>query len=195
MTVIITAHLFSITSADGTRKFCCCCPLRHTNICSITSVLTQQSRVHSTVLFLFNSYRWFPNQRGVSGFGVPPTRRRAPQEQAGGGGGRHNWGQGFRLGEDWGCPTAKLLRTPMLIRHIIKHGCCRTQVCISLGFGSVFISLLLTMNEKRAIAQSSFTPRQRVCDLVPHTVTEFLTGHKQPCRKSSSGNVCVKETI
>ncbi|KAK3551436.1 hypothetical protein QTP70_017313 [Hemibagrus guttatus] len=46
-------------------------------------------------------YRWFPNRRGgVSGFGVPPTRRRDPQEQAGGGGGRHNWGQGFRLGED-----------------------------------------------------------------------------------------------
>ncbi|KAF7708114.1 hypothetical protein HF521_017171 [Silurus meridionalis] len=48
-------------------------------------------------------YQWFPNRRGgVSGFGVQPTRRRAPQEQAGGGGGggRHNWGQGFRLGED-----------------------------------------------------------------------------------------------
>ncbi|KAG8010269.1 Derlin-1 [Nibea albiflora] len=51
-------------------------------------------------------YRYFPNRRGgVSGFGVPPTRRPAAQEQAGGGGGgggggrgRHNWGQGFRLG-------------------------------------------------------------------------------------------------
>ncbi|XP_041798466.1 derlin-1 [Chelmon rostratus] len=45
-------------------------------------------------------YRYFPNRRGgVSGFGVPPTRRPAVQEQAGGGGGgRHNWGQGFRLG-------------------------------------------------------------------------------------------------
>uniref|UniRef100_UPI003AAE4703 derlin-1 isoform X3 n=1 Tax=Centroberyx gerrardi TaxID=166262 RepID=UPI003AAE4703 len=45
-------------------------------------------------------YRFLPNRRGgVSGFGVPPTRRPAPQEQAGGGG-RHNWGQGFRLGDD-----------------------------------------------------------------------------------------------
>ncbi|XP_023266218.1 derlin-1 [Seriola lalandi dorsalis] len=50
-------------------------------------------------------YRYFPNKRGgVSGFGVPPSRRPAAQEQAGGGGGggggggRHNWGQGFRLG-------------------------------------------------------------------------------------------------
>uniref|UniRef100_A0A3Q3INL9 Derlin n=1 Tax=Monopterus albus TaxID=43700 RepID=A0A3Q3INL9_MONAL len=47
-------------------------------------------------------YRLFPTRRGgVSGFGVPPTRRPAAQEQAGqGGGGRHNWGQGFRLGDD-----------------------------------------------------------------------------------------------
>ncbi|CAI5662964.1 unnamed protein product [Oreochromis niloticus] len=44
-------------------------------------------------------YRFFPNRRGgVSGFGVPPTRRQAPQDNAGGFGGRHNWGQGFRLG-------------------------------------------------------------------------------------------------
>lgn len=44
----------------------------------------------------------FPNRRGgVSGFGVPPSRRPLPQEQAGGGGGgRHNWGEGFRLGDD-----------------------------------------------------------------------------------------------
>ncbi|KAF0045108.1 hypothetical protein F2P81_001637 [Scophthalmus maximus] len=42
---------------------------------------------------------------GVSGFGVPPTRRPAAQEPAaggggggGGGGGRYNWGQGNRLG-------------------------------------------------------------------------------------------------
>uniref|UniRef100_A0A672SDG3 Derlin n=1 Tax=Sinocyclocheilus grahami TaxID=75366 RepID=A0A672SDG3_SINGR len=42
-----------------------------------------------------------PNRRGgVSGFGVPPSRRPVPQEQPGGGGGRHNWGQGFRLGDD-----------------------------------------------------------------------------------------------
>lgn len=47
-------------------------------------------------------YRLFPNRRGgVSGFGVPPSRRPAAQEQAGGGGGgRHNWGQGFRLGDN-----------------------------------------------------------------------------------------------
>lgn len=50
-------------------------------------------------------YRFFPNRRGgVSGFGVPPSRRpAAAQEPAGGGaggfgGGRHNWGQGVRLG-------------------------------------------------------------------------------------------------
>ncbi len=46
----------------------------------------------------------FPNRRGgVSGFGVPPSRRPQPQEQpggGGGGGGRYNWGQGFRLGDD-----------------------------------------------------------------------------------------------
>ena len=48
-------------------------------------------------------YRFFPNTRGgVSGFGVPPSRRPAAQEQAGGGlRGRHNWGQGVRLGDDW----------------------------------------------------------------------------------------------
>ncbi|XP_064203928.1 derlin-1 [Anguilla rostrata] len=53
----------------------------------------------STPQFL---YRFFPSRRGgVSGFGVPPpSRRPAPQEQGGVGGGRHNWGQGFRLGDD-----------------------------------------------------------------------------------------------
>ncbi|KAM6910076.1 derlin-1 [Xenentodon cancila] len=51
-------------------------------------------------------YRFFPNRRGgVSGFGVPPSRRPTAQEQGGGGGGeggggRHNWGQGFRLGDE-----------------------------------------------------------------------------------------------
>lgn len=57
------------------------------------------------ILWCFFSlrYQMFPNRRGgVSGFGVPPSRRPVPQEQAGGGGGgRHNWGQGFRLGDDW----------------------------------------------------------------------------------------------
>ncbi|XP_065254046.1 derlin-1 [Emys orbicularis] len=44
-------------------------------------------------------YRWLPNRRGgVSGFGVPPASvRRAAEDQQGGG--RHNWGQGFRLGD------------------------------------------------------------------------------------------------
>ncbi|XP_038567973.1 derlin-1 isoform X1 [Micropterus salmoides] len=42
-------------------------------------------------------YRFFPNRRGgVSGFGVPPSRRPAAQEPAAGG--RYNWGQGNRLG-------------------------------------------------------------------------------------------------
>lgn len=48
-------------------------------------------------------YRYFPSRRGgVSGFGAPPSRRPVPQEQGGGGGrgGRHNWGQGFRLGDE-----------------------------------------------------------------------------------------------
>ncbi|KAG7277483.1 hypothetical protein CRUP_037354 [Coryphaenoides rupestris] len=53
-------------------------------------------------------YRLLPSRRGgVTGFGAPPARRAAPQEQPGGagagGGGvfrRHNWGQGFRLGDD-----------------------------------------------------------------------------------------------
>ncbi|XP_010129251.1 PREDICTED: derlin-1, partial [Buceros rhinoceros silvestris] len=50
----------------------------------------------STPQFL---YRWLPNRRGgVSGFGVPPaSMRRAAEDQQGGG--RHNWGQGFRLGD------------------------------------------------------------------------------------------------
>ncbi|XP_077384241.1 derlin-1 [Festucalex cinctus] len=55
----------------------------------------------STPQFL---YQLLPSRRGgVSGFGAPPPGRPAPQEQAGGGdrGGfrRHNWGQGFRLGD------------------------------------------------------------------------------------------------
>ncbi|KAM9797886.1 derlin-1 [Neosynchiropus ocellatus] len=46
-------------------------------------------------------YRFLPNRRGgVSGFGAPPSRRPAAPEQAAGGGRRHNWGQGFRLGDD-----------------------------------------------------------------------------------------------
>ncbi|KAG8570182.1 hypothetical protein GDO81_011133 [Engystomops pustulosus] len=45
-------------------------------------------------------YRWFPSRRGgVSGFGVPPASARRPADDQAGGGGRHNWGQGFRLGE------------------------------------------------------------------------------------------------
>ncbi|XP_054840619.1 derlin-1 [Eublepharis macularius] len=44
-------------------------------------------------------YRWLPNRRGgVSGFGVPPTSWRRPAEEHPGGG-RHNWGRGFRLGD------------------------------------------------------------------------------------------------
>lgn len=52
-------------------------------------------------------YRFFPSRRGgVSGFGAPPPRRPAAEGPAGGmgggggGGGRHNWGQGFRLGDE-----------------------------------------------------------------------------------------------
>ncbi|KPP66549.1 derlin-1-like, partial [Scleropages formosus] len=53
----------------------------------------------STPQFL---YRFFPSRRGgVSGFGVPPpSRRPVAQDQGGAGGGRHNWGQGFRLGDE-----------------------------------------------------------------------------------------------
>lgn len=50
----------------------------------------------STPQFL---YRWLPSRRGgVSGFGVPPASVRRAADQNGGGG-RHNWGQGFRLGD------------------------------------------------------------------------------------------------
>ncbi|XP_048848954.1 derlin-1 isoform X2 [Brienomyrus brachyistius] len=50
----------------------------------------------STPQFL---YRFFPSRRGgVSGFGIPPPSRRL--DQGGPEGGRHNWGQGFRLGQD-----------------------------------------------------------------------------------------------
>ncbi|KAL1767836.1 derlin-1 [Sigmodon hispidus] len=50
----------------------------------------------STPQFL---YRWLPSRRGgVSGFGAPPASMRRAADQNGGGG-RHNWGQGFRLGD------------------------------------------------------------------------------------------------
>uniref|UniRef100_A0A2K6F2C5 Derlin n=1 Tax=Propithecus coquereli TaxID=379532 RepID=A0A2K6F2C5_PROCO len=50
----------------------------------------------STPQFL---YRWLPSRRGgVSGFGVPPASMRRAADQNGGGG-RHNWRQGFRLGD------------------------------------------------------------------------------------------------
>ncbi|XP_006830747.1 PREDICTED: derlin-1 isoform X2 [Chrysochloris asiatica] len=50
----------------------------------------------STPQFL---YRWLPSRRGgVSGFGTPPASMRRAADQNGGGG-RHNWGQGFRLGD------------------------------------------------------------------------------------------------
>ncbi|KAK1332014.1 hypothetical protein QTO34_007691 [Cnephaeus nilssonii] len=50
----------------------------------------------STPQFL---YRWLPSRRGgVSGFGMPPASVRRAADQNGGGG-RHNWGQGFRLGD------------------------------------------------------------------------------------------------
>uniref|UniRef100_A0A6I8PCC9 Derlin n=1 Tax=Ornithorhynchus anatinus TaxID=9258 RepID=A0A6I8PCC9_ORNAN len=51
----------------------------------------------STPQFL---YRWLPSRRGgISGFGVPPASMRRAAEDQPGGGGRHNWGQGFRLGD------------------------------------------------------------------------------------------------
>uniref|UniRef100_A0A673U4Q5 Derlin n=1 Tax=Suricata suricatta TaxID=37032 RepID=A0A673U4Q5_SURSU len=50
----------------------------------------------STPQFL---YRWLPSRRGgVSGFGVPPASVRRAADQNGGGR-RHNWGQGFWLGD------------------------------------------------------------------------------------------------
>ena len=50
---------------------------------------------------LCSRYRWLPSRRGgVSGFGVPPASMRRAADQNGGGG-RHNWGQGFRLGDQW----------------------------------------------------------------------------------------------
>lgn len=60
---------------------------------------------------LYSRYRWLPSRRGgVSGFGVPPASMRRAADQNGGGG-RHNWGQGFRLGDQWGaCPPAMLSR-------------------------------------------------------------------------------------
>ncbi|TTQ07461.1 Derlin-1 [Bagarius yarrelli] len=67
-------------------------------------------------------HRWFPTQRaGVSGFGVPPTRRRNPQEQTGGGGGRHTGGRGFGSGKTEDIFPLKPPWTLMLIRHIIQH--------------------------------------------------------------------------
>ncbi|KAG8133921.1 hypothetical protein E2320_011666 [Naja naja] len=50
----------------------------------------------STPQFL---YKWLPNRRGgVSGFGVPPASMRRPADNRQGDT-RHNWGQGFRLGD------------------------------------------------------------------------------------------------
>ncbi|KAE8599592.1 hypothetical protein XENTR_v10017245 [Xenopus tropicalis] len=45
-------------------------------------------------------YRWFPSRRGGgSGFGVPPASARRVEDEQPGAGRRHNWGQGFRLGD------------------------------------------------------------------------------------------------
>lgn len=57
---------------------------------------------------MFFSYKFFPNQRTVHGFGQAPTRAaNQPQQQGAneGGGGegvnfrRHNWGRGNVLGQ------------------------------------------------------------------------------------------------
>lgn len=61
------------------------------------------------VICLF-SYKFFPSQRTVHGFGQPPTRAtpapapaNQPQQQGGNEGGvnyrRHNWGRGYVLGQ------------------------------------------------------------------------------------------------
>lgn len=90
----------------------------------------------STPQFL---YRWLPNRRGgVSGFGVPPaSMRRAAEDQQGGG--RHNWGQGFRLGDQWRVPALgkqQLLgvnwtwNRPLLVQSMLKNW----ALCSTLGF-------------------------------------------------------------
>ena len=49
---------------------------------------------------LFVRYRWFPNETGRGGFGVPPSNRQAGGDAANGGGGRgRGWGEGQRLGD------------------------------------------------------------------------------------------------
>lgn len=56
---------------------------------------------------MFCSYKFFPNQRTVHGFGQPPTRANpapapAPNQGQGDGGvnyRRHNWGRGYVLGQ------------------------------------------------------------------------------------------------
>ncbi|EPY84801.1 hypothetical protein CB1_000444035 [Camelus ferus] len=62
----------------------------------------------STPQFL---YRWLPSRRGgVSGFGVPPASMRRAADQNGGGG-RHNWGQGFRLGDQiWDPLSSRVIK-------------------------------------------------------------------------------------
>ncbi|OCT77141.1 hypothetical protein XELAEV_18032338mg [Xenopus laevis] len=47
-------------------------------------------------------YRWLPSRRGgggISGFGIPPASARRVEEEQPGAGRRHDWGQGFRLGD------------------------------------------------------------------------------------------------
>lgn len=97
----------------------------------------------STPQFL---YRWLPNRRGgVSGFGIPPaSMRRAAEDQQGGG--RHNWGQGFRLGDQWknSCPWEAatlwfyLLVGSILVQSLLKNW----ALCSAVGFycfGTIFL--------------------------------------------------------
>lgn len=155
----------SLRTCSASHLLLLCCKTRQTSVTQHLLWLNVSSRgesIRSTVSF-FHSYRWFPNRHGgVSGFGAPPVRRRAPQEQAGGDGRRHNWGQGNRLGEDWGRPpTEASMDTDARQAHnkaLLQDTC----FCIRLGFGSVFVSLLPTTNEKVTITRRPFAPRQRV---------------------------------
>lgn len=61
------------------------------------------------IYVLFYSYKFFPNERTVHGFGQAPTRAppaaaAAPNQPQGGNEGgvnfrRHNWGRGYVLGQ------------------------------------------------------------------------------------------------
>lgn len=115
-------------------------------------------------------YRWLPNRRGgVSGFGVPPaSMRRAAEEQRGGG--RHNWGQGFRLGDQWRTPALGkeqlsafnwMYDRPFLLQSMLKNW----ALCSTVGFN--WLERIFLLQEK---IKSSRREKCRSCSRLASSV-------------------------